>query len=348
MLFVRAEPAYSCWHIPADELRRIASRMARMVFVLGTDEAGYGPNLGPLCIAASAWQLPDDAPSDGLYDRLSSVVCAQAKDRGEKLAIADSKALYKSGDTLELLEYGVLVALACLDRLPRRWRDIWRALDAQGLTQIDGLPWHDGFDEDLPLHKPIDELKAAGLRFVDGAACTGIRIVELQSAVLFPAAFNQAVKRCDNKAEVLSLTTLELARRVFDGLAEGRAVVFCDKHGGRNYYAALLQHIFPDELVRVSLETAELGIYHVRYAGRQIEFRFQPKGERHLPTALASMTAKYLRELAMRPFNAFWQRHIPDLKATAGYYNDAVRFYDEIQTARRRLKIAPRLVWRDR
>ncbi len=319
-----------------------------MVFVLGTDEAGYGPNLGPLCIAASAWELQDEAPSDGLYDRLSSVVCAQAKDRGEKLAIADSKALYKSGDTLELLEHGVLVALACLDRLPRRWRDIWRALDARGLTQIDGMPWHDGFDEDLPLHVPPEELKVAARRLVEGAGSCGVKIVELQSAVLFPAAYNQAVKQCDNKAEVLSLTTLELTRRVFDGLPAGRAVVFCDKHGGRNYYAALLQHIFPDELVRVSLETANLGVYHVRYADRQIEFRFQPKGERHLPTALASMTAKYLRELAMRPFNAFWQGHVPELKATAGYYNDAVRFYGQIQAARRRLKIAPRVVWRER
>src|SRR5262245_17930633 len=319
-----------------------------MVFVLGTDEAGYGPNLGPLCIAASAWELPDDAPSDGLYDRLSHIVCARHKDRGDKLAIADSKRLYKSGDTLEWLERGVLVALACLDRLPRRWSDIWKALDLQSMPQIDGLSWHDGFDEDLPLHVSIDELRAAGLRFVDGAASAGVRIVELQSAVLFPAAFNQAVKRCDNKAEVLSLTTLELARRVFENLPPGRAVVFSDKHGGRNYYAALLQHIFPDELVRVSLETANLGVYPVRHGGRQSEVRFQPKGERHLTTALASMTAKYLRELAMRPFNAFWQRHIPELKPTAGYNTDAQRFYSEIQTVRRRLKIAPCLVWRER
>jgi hypothetical protein len=45
-----------------------------MVFVLGTDEAGYGPNLGPLCIAASAWELPDDAAADCLYDRLAAIV----------------------------------------------------------------------------------------------------------------------------------------------------------------------------------------------------------------------------------------------------------------------------------
>ena len=126
------------------------------------------------------------------------------------------------------------------------------------------------------------------------------------------------------------------------------SVVFCDKHGGRNYYAALLQHVFSEELVCVKHESAELGIYDVRYAGRSIQFRFQPKGERHLPTALASMTAKYLRELAMRPFNAFWQRHVPDLKPTAGYPTDSRRFFDDIRLAQQRLGIEDTMVWRER
>jgi len=319
-----------------------------MVFVLGTDEAGYGPNLGPLCIAASAWHVPNDCPSDGLYDRLAAVIAAQLKDGCPKLKIADSKVLYKAGGTLEMLERGVLVALACLDRLPRRGRDVWAALDVDSVGQIDGLPWHDGFDEPLPLHATHEELRAAAQAVLAGCNNVFVRIVELQSAILFPAAFNQAVKGCDNKAEVLSLTTLRLARRVLQTLPAGRAVVFCDKHGGRTYYAALLQHIFPDELVIVRLETANLAVYDVKHEGRQIEFRFQPKGERHLPTALASMTAKYLRELAMRPFNAFWQRHLPELKPTAGYPTDAERFYSAIQPVRRKLKIAPDVVWRKR
>jgi hypothetical protein len=322
-----------------------------MVFVLGTDEAGYGPNLGPLCIAASAWELPDGAAADGLYDRLAAIVCDKPQNSASangRVAIADSKVLYKSGGTLELLEHGVLTALASLDRLPKHWRDLWRAVDVESLTQIDGLPWHDGFDEDLPLHAVLDELQSAAFRFLDGCQAVAVKIVELQAAILFPAEFNKAVKSCDNKAEVLSLTTLQLTRRVLEGLPPGRAVVFCDKHGGRNYYAALLQHIFPEELVLAKFEAADLGIYQVRHAGRAIEFRFQPKGERHLPTALASMTAKYLRELAMRPFNAFWQRHVPELKPTAGYNTDAQRFYSDIAPARRRLKVARQIIWRER
>jgi len=319
-----------------------------VVFVLGTDEAGYGPNLGPLCVAATAWQLPDDAAADGLYDRLAGVVCAERGENDSRLAIADSKSLYKSGGTLQPLERGVLVALAALNRLPPRWRALWPLIDGEALPQIDGLPWHEGFDEDLPLHIACDDLQSAAHTFVSGCQAAAVQIADLQSTIVFPPAFNDAVKRCDNKAEVLSLATLRLAHRVLVNLPPGPAVVFCDKHGGRNYYAALLQHVFPEELVCVRHESAELGIYELRYGGRKIEFRFQPKGERHLPTALASMTAKYLRELAMRPFNAFWQRHIPDLKPTAGYYNDAQRFYTAIRPVRLRLKIAPHLVWRKR
>jgi hypothetical protein len=318
-----------------------------MAFVLGTDEAGYGPNLGPLCIGASAWALPDDAATDCFYDRLSAVVCPSA-DSSPRVAIADSKALYKAGSSLELLERGVLTMLAALDRLPKRWRDIWPALDGESLPQIDDLLWHDGFDEALPLQGESKDLRSAALLFGDGCEAAAVKLVELQAAVLFPAAYNRAVETCDNKAEVLSLTTLQLARRVLESLPEGRAVVFCDKHGGRARYGHLLQHVFSDELIGVKCETAELSIYSVRHHGRAIEFRFQPKGERHLPTALASMTAKYLRELAMRPFNAFWQQQVANLKATAGYPTDAKRFFHEIAPARQRLKIADHLLWRTR
>src|SRR5262245_47179703 len=158
-----------------------------------------------------------------------------------KLAIADSKRLYKPGGTLALLERGVLAALAVIDRLPKRWRDIWRALDGEALAQIDALAWHDAYDESLPRDVLLEELTLLADSFCAGCQSAEVRIVELQSTVLFPAAFNAAVSRCGNKAEVLSLTTLRLARRVLELLPAGRAIVLCDKHGGRSRYAALLQ-----------------------------------------------------------------------------------------------------------
>ena len=52
---------------------------------------------------------------------------------------------------------------------------------------------------------------------------------------------------------------------------------------------------------------------------------------RHLPVALASITAKYVRELFLRRLNHYFQQRIPGLKATAGYPQDAARFLREIE-----------------
>ncbi len=72
----------------------------------------------------------------------------------------------------------------------------------------------------------------------------------------------------------------------------------------------------------------------------QIEIGFYTGGEsRHLPVALASRAAKLAREKYMLRFNAFFQRHDPGVKATAGYYTDAQRFLKESDGLRRRLGI---------
>ena len=69
---------------------------------------------------------------------------------------------------------------------------------------------------------------------------------------------------------------------------------------------------------------------------------------RFLPTALASMTAKYLRELSMRAFNEFWCAHVPDLRPTAGYPSDSRRFRQAIADKQRELRIDDHAIWRNR
>jgi hypothetical protein len=64
--------------------------------------------------------------------------------------------------------------------------------------------------------------------------------------------------------------------------------------------------------------------------------------------ALASMTAKYVRELLMDRFNRFWQHHAPDLKPTAGYVQDGRRFLAEIDPLIQSLGIDRRQLIRQR
>lgn len=62
-----------------------------------------------------------------------------------------------------------------------------------------------------------------------------------------------------------------------------------------------------------------------------IHIQFRPEAEEaHLPVALASMTAKLVRELAMARFNRYWCGRVAELKPTAGYVQDARRWLEDL------------------
>ena len=74
------------------------------MIVLGTDEAGYGPNLGPLVVSLTAWET-DVSDLALLFEPLKQ----------EGISIGDSKKLYHGG-SLAALETGVLVPLRSLKK----------------------------------------------------------------------------------------------------------------------------------------------------------------------------------------------------------------------------------------
>ena len=69
---------------------------------------------------------------------------------------------------------------------------------------------------------------------------------------------------------------------------------------------------------------------------------------RHLPNALASMTAKFTRELFMERMNRFFRSHLAELKPTAGYVEDGRRYLKDIDPTLRRLGIATSAIVRSR
>ena len=118
------------------------------------------------------------------------------------------------------------------------------------------------------------------------------------------------------------------------------------KHGGRNRYAGLLAEHFPEWLIEVHGEGRQRSVYRFGPRQRRVEICFQTKAESHLPTALASMASKYLRELAMRALNAFWCARVADLRPTAGYPQDAKRFKAAVAPVQAGLGIDDAVLWR--
>lgn len=322
-----------------------------MRYFVGTDEAGYGPNLGPLVVAASVWEVPAGLLVEGLAPTLENVIAPAAPAGGDpRLAMADSKQLYKPGGGLAAIERTVQAVLGVLGRQASTWREFWPLVCSPRDNAAAEFPaWEAEYDECLPCDLPAGEVVAAAETLARGLADRNVRLTQLAATRLHARAFNDRCDQCGNKAEVLSLTTLQLAQQAIGSLPTGAdVVVLCDRHGGRMRYAPLLQAVFGDRLVQVVEETKEQATYRLRGAGPAVELRFTVKGERYLPTALASMTAKYVRELSMRAFNAYWQRRIPGLRETAGYPVDARRFAEQIRPVQTSLGIDDRDLWRSR
>jgi hypothetical protein len=324
-----------------------------MLYLLGTDEAGYGPNLGPLVIAATLWQIDDAELGDvpDLYERFACGVVACDDDA--RLAIADSKQLYQAGGSLAALERGVLAALTSLERCPQRWQHIW---DAVSPTHACDLPWHRAFDCDLPYAVAHDDLAGGANLLREAFAAGRARLVDIRATILHPADFNDRCDRLASKGAVLSAATLSLAKSLLAQCEDAPVQIVCDKHGGRNRYAGLVwQELAADDAgetlgfpIQTVCESRDASIYRWRRGDSPCEIRFVTRGERFLPAALASMTAKYLRELSMLAFNAFWAERVPNLRPTAGYPGDSHRFWSDIESLVRLARFEERALWREK
>jgi ribonuclease HII len=319
-----------------------------MTFLIGTDEAGYGPHFGPLVVSATVWEIDDGIDCCALYKHLRRIVTANIKRATKtKVVWADSKAVYKNGFGMDHLERGVLAALGLVDRRPSQWCELWDWLDPQIAPRIEELPWHMGYSADVPFWTDGEELSHLVDLLKEKLGALGVRLIGLQCRAVFPDEFNELVEG-SNKADALSRITLALVAKAIETLPAGCVQVFCDRHGGRDYYHPLLQTQFADDWIEIRLESGETSEYRFGPEERRVEIGFYVGGERFLPVALASMTAKYLRETAMRPFNEFWCARVPGLKPTAGYPVDSWRFKKQIAATQRELAIDDQILWRCR
>jgi hypothetical protein len=340
------------------------------MIIAGIDEAGYGPLLGPLVVSATAFELGGVAlevdsgealPPICMWRALRSAVAKKGPVKQGRVLVADSKVVHNLAEGNKLLERGVL---AFLRTLPAYQSDdagpltAARLLESFGCTnhELTAHPWYAPADLALPWLAEEGDLGIATNMLMGAMDAAKMKTVCMRTAVVSEKAFNRLVGGTNNKASALVSITLSHLHHLHTTYGHLGLMVGVDKQGGRDHYTQLLLQAFPDAQLKVILESAKASSYLLTEktangaaGGRQTLICFREKGETvFFPTALASMVCKYLRELCMHSFNAWWCEKISGLKPTAGYYGDGTRWLMDVEPHLGRLGIERRMLVRGR
>ncbi len=316
-------------------------------FFIGVDEAGYGPNLGPLVVAASLWSAPEDWTEAQFSAALGKDFATRAwRADCTHVPLGDSKKLYSTSGGLTTLEAGLLAMFEQLRLRPDNVHELLQYVAQPWLEELSSVAWYErahahcvpcAVQERIELER-LGQIAARSLGRHD------LQLLDLQAAVVCESRFNREVLASGSKGELLSRTTLDLVVALLEQCS-GATEVFCDRQGGRKNYLPNLLAAMPDQWFCETAVSQARSSY--RSSGKsRLEIHFSVGGDSFPPTALASMLAKYLRERLMGLLNEFWRERLPELQPTAGYPVDARRFREEIARVAQSLQMNEEDWWR--
>ena len=303
--------------------------MADML-VMGVDENGLGPRLGPLVATSVTLRTPR-------YAR--AALC----ERGLALGLTDSKETggfgrmgFTESVALALLKRGGAGLLGSadglLDQVSPDLRQRLRACCPDDPTA------EQCWAVDLPL-PAFGGDESHGEAILDRlVGRSSLCIVDVQSRIACAGVLNAKLAAGKNKLAV-DLELFEDLISSVHGRHGSPMLVVCGMIGGIRDYASRLSRF---ESHRVEPLAGRRG--QKRYAVDGVdEVRFEVDADaRHLPVALASIVGKYVREICMRRIGEFYRRGNPELKLASGYHDPVTtRFIDATEPSRRRLGIAP-------
>jgi len=277
------------------------------MIVVGVDENGLGPLLGPLVTTAVSFEFARYSP-----ERHAGV--------GRELGIDDSKSTAGFGQ----MAVAEGLALALVETLHGAAADdVDTLFDCLLLDKPSALrtPCPDSSRPQcwsIPLTLPCfgGDL-AAGRTMLRGLVKRGVRPMHVRSALSCTGDLNRRLRKGQSRVEV----DLELMERlVLDARthASGEVRAICGMVGGIRNYTARMRH-FPLSGVTAARATGGTLAYDVAGVGH---VRFEIDADaRHLPVALASMVGKYVRELWMERQNRFYRAADSSLEDVSGYHD---------------------------
>jgi ribonuclease HII len=312
--------------------------------VIGIDEAGLGPLLGPLTIGYSAFRLPRPVSADGLFSLNMWRELGLSKNpaqRKKRPVVCDSKKIYSPAKGIAALEEETLSWVHLAGHSCESFDSFRAAMCPLARERAQSYDWYVNAPQ-FPLEASIERasLRAASLRRKLNDA--GYALESFGVSPVLEGELNGLMKQVGNKARA----EFEVIARILGPLWQRHrhVAVLCDRQGGRTRYGRALLNQFPEAQVQALHEAKEISSYELSIP--EVEgcprmfIAFIEKGDgNHLPIALASMGAKYLRELMMSQFNAWFHTYDAGIKPTAGYYGDGQRWLNDTSALRQKLGV---------
>jgi len=303
-----------------------------MAVLVGIDEAGFGPILGPLVVSSSVLSLPQQLLKSDLWQVLSKSVGQRRRGLAGRLLIADSKKAFSKSVGIRELERTVLASLRCLGAEPATLGELLMLLCPTCLGRLPDYPWYKGLDGHRLCATSTDRRIASSV-LADDLSANGMELLELKSYCFDVAYYNKMVSSVKNKASVLFTATAGLIEQAFNSFAGDDLQILIDRQGGRVRYRKVLRRMFSELELTILCESPALSSYELRSGSKRMRLHFAVGAdEKFLPVSLASMVSKYIRELLVGSINRYFAGFGGDLRPTAGYWKDGLRFIKDVKT----------------
>jgi ribonuclease HII len=302
------------------------------MLLLGIDEAGYGPLLGPLVISSVAMSLPDELAGIPLWQLLAGGIADKIRAANGRLVILDSKKLYNAGSKdLRELERSALGGIKLTGaNIPQSLDELLKAVSLETDPHL-CHPWY--CHAPLPLPRAIEpaSLSLSANLLAREMKSVGAELIAVKTVPLVESRYNHLVRLIKNKSEIVFSQTVRLIMEIINRHPDKKILITVDKEGGKDHYLRNLMRAFPDAGLTIQSEGSDESSYLLAFQDRSITIQFCKKGEsKHMLIAWASIVSKYVREIFMHQFNAYWTALNPDLTPTAGYWEDGQRFMKDI------------------
>ncbi len=322
--------------------------------------------LGPLVISAAVFRVDGsfESGAGNLWETLSPLVAKKAKDG--PIPVNDSKKLFTQGQKKGLrdVEEGLLPFVRWKHgRVPKTLREYLHIVAKRGRgaadAYLESYPWYASGDVEIPCNTYSSVIKTNAEKLEELAKEKSVEFLGLATIPVEVVEFNRGIYELDKKSSLSFRTIAFFLRRLWKQFPTEDIEVVVDRQGGRSQYSRLLFESVKPQGLNIEEETEDISTYRLLRRTRRdgesvgqfrVTFRKQSE-EENLPVALASMSAKYVRELHMHLFNRYFtakflEEHQEELKPTAGYVQDARRFLADTEQLRARLSIDPALLIR--